>query len=174
MSFLDLIRTRRSVREYKKRPLDKETLDLLAEALLRSPSSAGFDSWEFVFVTERELLRKLARAKPVGVEFLEGAALAVVILGNDRATDVWIEDCSIAATFVQLAAHDLGLGSCWGQIRLRPHEGAATAEGYVQNLLGIPKHLRVNMIVGLGFPDERPEPVPREALDFGKIRRDKY
>jgi nitroreductase len=174
MSFLDLIRTRRSVREYKKRPIDNKTLDLLAEALLRSPSSAGVDSWEFIFVTDPELLRKLARAKPVGVEFLADAALAVVILGNDRATDVWIEDCSIAATFVQLAAHDLGLGSCWGQIRLRPHDRAATAEGYVQGLLGIPGHLRVTMIVGVGFPDESPQPVPREALDFGKIRRDKW
>jgi nitroreductase len=125
-------------------------------------------------VTEPELLRKLSRAKPVGVEFLEGATLAIVILGNNRATDVWTEDCSIAATFVQLAAHNLSLGSCWGQIRLRPHDKTAAAEGYVQSLLGIPKNLRVNMIIGVGYPDERPEPVPREALDFGKIRKNKY
>lgn len=169
MAFIDLIRTRRSVRRYKNRPLSQEIRNLLAEALLRSPSSRGFDSWEFIFVDDPDLLQKLSEAKPVGAEFLAGAALAIVITGNDARTDVWIEDCSIAATFSQLIAHDLGLGSCWAQIRLRPHTAAATADAYVQEVLGIPENFRVNMIMGIGYPDEFPEPVAKERLDFKKI-----
>lgn len=174
MAFIDLIRTRRSVRKYKKRLLDKETISLLEEALLRSPSSRGFNSWEFIFVTDPELLRSLSQAKSVGVEFLAGAALAIVILGNEQKTDVWIEDCSIAAIMVQLLAHDLGLGSCWGQIRLRPHDDSLSAEDYVKALLGVPDKFRVNMIMGLGFPDESRKPVSRESLDFKKIHRNRF
>ncbi len=174
MAFIDLVRNRRSIRRYKKRPLDKETVDLLAEALLRSPSSRGFDSWEFIFVDDPELLHKLSRAKPVGAEFLADAALAIVFAGDDQKTDVWIEDCSIAAIITQLLAHDLGLGSCWAQIRLRPHDGAMSAEGYVQTLLGMPKNLRVNMILGIGHPAETKKPIPREKLDFGKIHRNRF
>jgi nitroreductase len=174
MAFIDLIRSRRSIRKYKKRPLDKDTIGLLEEALLRSPSSRGFNSWEFIFVDDRDMLQKLSQAKPVGVEFLAEAALAIVILGNKQKTDVWIEDCSIAAIIVQLLSHDLGLGSCWGQIRLRPHDDATGAEEYVQALLGIPKDLCVNMIIGIGYPGETKKPVAREKLDFGKIHRDRF
>jgi nitroreductase len=170
MSFIELLRSRRSVRRYQKRPLSQETKDLLAEALLRSPSSRGIASWEFIFVDDPELLKKLADAKPVGAEFLADAALAIVIVGNSSSTDVWIEDCSIAAIISQLTAHDIGLGSCWAQIRLRPHNRATTAEVYVQTLLGIPKNYCVNMIIGIGYPAEFPEPVPMEAINLKKIR----
>ena len=174
MAFLDLVRSRRSVRAYKKAPLNKETKELLMEAILRSPSSRDFDSWEFIFVDDPGLLKQLADAKPVGAGFLSGAALAIVIVGNSAATDVWIEDCSIAATFVQLAAHDIGLGSCWAQIRLRPHTGTVSAEEYVRSLLGTPEHFRVNMIIGVGYPDEHPVPLAKERLDYGRIHQNRF
>jgi nitroreductase len=174
MAFIDLIRSRRSVRAYKERLLDQEKKELLAEAILRSPSSRGFDSWEFIFVDDPGVLKQLAGAKPVGAEFLSGAALAIVIAGNSATTDVWIEDCSIAATFVQLAAHDIGLESCWAQIRLRPHSGTMSAETYVQSLLGIPEHFRVNMIIGIGYPDEHSIPLAKEKLDYGRIHYNSF
>jgi nitroreductase len=174
MSFIELLRSRRSIRKYRKAPIDKSAVDLLAESLLRSPSSRGINPWEFIFVDDGELLAKLSRAKPHGAEFLAGAVLAVVILGDETKSDVWIEDCSIAAIVAQLLAQDIGLGSCWGQIRLRPHDKDTSAEEYVQNLLEIPKHLRVNMIVGLGFPAETKQPVPADKLDFGKIHRNRF
>ena len=174
MAFIELLRSRRSVRRYKKRPLSQETKNLLAEALLRSPSSRGFESWEFIFVDDPKLLRKLADAKPVGAEFLAEAALAIVIAGNDNSTDVWVEDCSIAAIISQLAAHDLGLGSCWAQIRLRPHGGAMTADAYVQAVLGIPINYCVNMIIGIGYPDEFPDPVPMEEINLNKIHYNRF
>ena len=174
MAFIEFLRSRRSVRRYKKQPLNQKTKDLLAEAVLRSPSSRGFDSWEFIFVDDPKLLRKLADAKPAGAEFLAGSALAIVIVGNARSTDVWIEDCSIAAIISQLAAHDLGLGSCWAQIRQRPHNGVLSADDYLRDLLGIPGNFCVNMIIGIGYPDEFPRPIPTEEIDFGKIRYNRF
>ncbi len=55
--------------------------------------------------------------------------------------DVWIEDCSIASLILHLAASDLGLGSCWVQIRKREHDANRTAEEYTKNLLGLVQRL---------------------------------
>ena len=52
-------------------------------------------------------------------------------------SDVWIEDCSIAAIIVHLAAESLGLGSCWIQVRNRQHNAETTSEDYVRDVLGI-------------------------------------
>ncbi|MBN1576628.1 MAG: nitroreductase family protein [Chitinispirillaceae bacterium] len=171
---IDLLRTRRSIRRFTARPLDRETIDLFAEALLRSPSSRGINPWEFIFATEKPMLEKLSHAKVCHAEFLAGAALAVVILGNEETSDVWIEDCSIAAIIVQLLATDLGLGSCWAQLRNRPHDATISAEAYVRQLLGIPEHLRVGMIIGVGYPGETKMPLPSGKLDFNKIHQDRY
>jgi len=172
--FIDLLRKRRSIRRFSGRALDEDTIALFTETLLRSPTSRGINHWEFIFVTDRELLDKLSRSKKQGTEFVAGAALAIIILGNEKKSDVWVEDCSIAAINVQLLATDLGLGSCWGQIRNRPHDDSTSAEAYIQQLLGIPRHLRVGMIVAVGYPAEDKKPVPFEKLDRRKIHVNHY
>ncbi|MCP4601118.1 MAG: NAD(P)H-dependent dehydrogenase/reductase [Proteobacteria bacterium] len=166
---IDLLRTRRSIRKFAKRVLEPEKLSVLEEALLRSPSSRSLNPCEFIFVENSELLLKLSRCKPHGASFLEGAPLGIVVLGDETRCDVWIEDCSIATFIAHLTAHSLGLGSCWIQIRLRPHEGDVTAEEYIQKLLGIPEHVRVLAMVAVGYPDEVKSGRPTESLDQSKV-----
>jgi len=170
MTLIEILRKRRSIRKFTDRPVEKEVVVLFEEALLRSPSSRGIQPWNFILVTESTMIRQLASAKQHGSEFLAGAALAVVITGDETRSDVWTEDCSIAAIIIQLLAVDLGLGSCWAQIRNRPHDAQTSAESFVQSLLDIPRHERVAMIIGLGYPEENPPPVPAEKLDRSKIR----
>jgi nitroreductase len=171
---IDILRRRRSIRVFKQQSITSEDLTQLTEALLRSPSSRGRNPWEFIFIQDRRLIRELSHAKKHGSSFLENTPLAIVILGDDKRSDVWIEDCSIAAIIVQLCAESLGIGSCWVQIRNRPHDDATTSETYVRNLLAIPIHLRVGMIIGLGYPDERKLPISANQLPKGKIYTNKY
>jgi nitroreductase len=172
--FIDLLRKRRSIRKFTGTPLDEATIALFTETLLRSPASRGVNHREFVFVTDRELLETLSRSKRQGTEFITGAAFAIIILGNETKSDVWVEDCSIAAISAQLLAADLELGSCWGQIRNRPHDDTLSAEAYVQQLFDIPHHLRVGMIIAVGYPGETKTTVPFENLDANKIHRNRY
>jgi len=167
---IDLLRSRRSIRKYEARAIEPAKVEILKETLLRSPSSRGLDPWEFVFVDDRDLLGKLARCKPHGAAFLQQAALGIVVCGDSDKSDTWIEDCSIASILVQMAAQSIGLGSCWVQIRLRPHDGEHTAEQYVQELLGIPEHMRVESIIAIGYPAENKKPIPKEDLKHDKIR----
>jgi nitroreductase len=171
---IELLRTRRSIRRYEKRPLDEKSLEVLKEALLRCPSSKGLNPWTFIFVDEPDLLDRLSRAKEFGSAFIRNAALAVVVCADETVSDVWVEDCSIAAVVAHLTAHSLGLGSCWIQIRNRAHSPSMTAENYIRDLLGIPANLRVESVVSVGFPAETKEPVPAGKLQYDKIRPNRY
>lgn len=171
---IEILRTRRSIRKYETKEIDKGSVDILKEALLRCPSSRGFNPWTFIFVDDRELLLRLSQAKEHGSDFLKDAALGIVVCGDETKSDVWVEDCSITSIVVQLTAHSLGLGTCWIQIRNRFHSGEKTAEGYIQELLGIPDHLRVESLISIGYPAESKTPVPFEHLKYEKIRYNGY
>lgn len=80
---------------------------------------------------------------------LRSAVFAVVVAADPTVSDVWIEDASIASVFMQMEAEDLGLGSCWVQIRLRNNE-TTSAEQYVRDRTGIPDNLTVESIIAFG------------------------
>jgi nitroreductase len=171
---LEILRRRRSVRHFLAQPVEPAKIDQLIEAVLRAPSSRGRNPWEFVVVTEAQRLQALSRAKPHGAEFLAGAPLAVVVAADPQRCDVWVEDCAIAAIILQLTAASLGLGSCWVQIRLRPHGDDRTAEAYVREIVGLPAQLAVDCIIGIGYPAENPPGHPRASLLFDHIQRERY
>jgi len=171
---IELLRARRSIRRYTDRPIEPEKIETLKEAVLRSPSSRNFDPWEFIFVDDRELLKKLAVSKQHGSRFLEHAALGIVICADGKKSDVWIEDCSIASILAQMVAQSMGLGSCWIQIRKRMYDDRTTSEDYIRNVLNMPDHVKVESIVAIGYPAETREPLPRENLKDEKIRRNGY
>lgn len=166
---LELLRKRRSIRQFKKERVDQAHIDALKEAVLRSPSSRGIKPWKFWFVQDADLIGKLSLSKEHGSAFLKDAPLAVVVCGDETLSDVWIEDCSIAAAIVHLAAVSLGLGGCWIQIRNRMHSAEKTSEDYVREILGIAHPLRVLAIVAVGLPDRVKAGHPDESLDHGKV-----
>jgi nitroreductase len=172
--FLSLAQSRRSIRKYQNKPVEPEKIDSLVEALLRAPTSRGKNSWDFVVVTDSNLLQKLSSAKPHGASFLKNAALGMVVCANPQISDVWIEDASIASTFIHLAAASLGLGSCWIQIRERMHDDTQTAEAYISEILNLPAHIKVVSIVAIGYPDERKSAHPRESLPYNKVSLNNY
>ncbi|MDJ0784864.1 MAG: nitroreductase family protein [Desulfosarcinaceae bacterium] len=171
---MDLIRSRRSIRRYAERPVEEEKIDLLMEAALRSPSSRGFNPWSFVIVRDRAMLTALAQAKPHGASFLAKAPLAFVICADPTASDVWVEDASIATLYLHLAASDLGLGSCWIQLRKRDHADGGRARDFVADQLGLPTGLEVLAMMAIGYPEAVKAPHPPESLLWEKISWERY
>ena len=114
---------------------------------------------------DRELLGKLSACKPHGADFLEHAALGIVVCGDSRESDTWIEDCSIASILIQMTAQSLGLGSCWIQVRSRRFNDETTSEQHVQDLLGIPGHVKVQSIIAVGYPAEKPDSTARRSIE---------
>lgn len=172
--YLELLKKRRSIRAYADKPVEQDTIDQLIEAALRSPSSRGSTPWEFIVVTDGDLIQALSTAKPHGAGFLKNAKLAFVVCADPAISDVWIEDASIATFSIHLMAESLGLGSCWVQIRERMHDERQTAEAFLADLLGIPEQLKVLSIVSIGSPAEEKPAHSRDKLPFAKVSLNRY
>ncbi len=171
---IELLRKRRSIRRFKDIAIEKEKVDLLKEAALRSPTSKNLHSWEFIFIDDKETIDKLSGVRGQSSNFLKGAPLCLAVLGLEDVNDTWVEDASIAAIIVQLTALSLGLGSCWIQIRNRMHSDNESAESYVRSVLNIPEQCRVVCLVALGYPNEEKDPTPSDKLRWDKIHINKW
>lgn len=172
---LDLLRARRSVRRFADdRPVEPEKIDRLLEAALLSPSSKNLRAWRFVVVRDKETLLKLSAAKPQGASFLKHAALAIVVCGDTATSDVWVEDCAIAAHALHLEAFDLGLASCWVQLRKRRHDENTSSPDYVSALLGLPETIQVLAVVAIGYPVETKPPHDPAGLLWNQVSDERF
>ena len=147
--FIDLARSRKTCRTFKEEPLTEEEMGLIMEAGRLAPSSRKLDDVRLVPVRDVSLIRRLARCKPSSTTPLETATFAVIVAADPRVCDVWIEDASIATIMIQLEAEDLGLGSCWVQVRLRDSD-SGTAEEFVIREAGLDPEWKVLSIVAIG------------------------
>ena len=138
--------------------------EMILKAALLSPTSKNSHSWQFVVVEDKAMLQKLANCKPHGSNFVANCALAIVVLGNPLVSDVWIEDASIASFAMQLQAEDIGVGSCWVQVRERQFDENITAADYVRNALEIPMPYEVLSIIAFGKKEKERKPNDVEAL----------
>ncbi len=171
---IDLLRKRRSIRRFQDKPVSQEDINLLLEAALRSPSSKGINPWEFVVVQDKERIQKLAVAKPHGATFLKNAPLAIVVCADSSKTDVWVEDASIASLILHLAATDMGLGSCWVQIRLREHNEQQSSQQYLGNVLNLPQNILPVAIIGIGHPVEEKDGHAADTLLHNQVSYDQF
>lgn len=166
--FIDLLRQRRSIRKFLDKPVEREKVNQLVEAALRSPSSRGLNPWQFIIVDDKALLKTLSASKEHGSSFLKRAPFAIIVCADDS-IETWIEDCSIASILIQLSAESLGLKSCWIQIRDRQHDRLTTAREFVAGHVNLPANLNIEAIIAIGYPDEEKQPHKLEKLQFDKI-----
>lgn len=158
MDFLEVIDKRHSVRKYSDTPVERELLDAIVRIAQTAPSSRNTHSSSFVIVEERDTLDALSQMRDYGSGLLSGAQAAIVVLGDTSKTDLWVDNCAISATFVQLAATSMDLVSCWVHINGRPckkdEPQGKTAVEYVTELLGIKEGLVPYCCIAIGHPVE--------------------
>ncbi len=170
MELYDVILKRRSVRSYTAEAIPEEKLRRIIEAGLLAPTSRNRKPCEFFVIKDKAMLKSLSEVKPAGGAMLKGCAAAVVVAGDSDKADTWIEDSSIALSYMQLMAADLGVGSCWCQIRLRGSSSGAEAESCVRQLLSAPDNYRIVGILALGMPENEPDPHSPGDADWSKVR----
>ena len=173
-TFKELVSCRRSVRQYTEEVLTPTDVEQIMRAALMSPTSKNSRNWEFVLVEDKAMLKQLSLSKPTGAVFIENCALAIVILTDPTRSEAHVEDAAIAAAFIQLQAEDLGLGSCWVQVRGRQTASGLDSEQYVRDWLGIPSHLTVGSIVTVGRKAKESKPHSEDKLQWEKLHIGKY
>lgn len=167
--FNSMLFKRHSIRRYKDEPLDPQAVKQIFEAALLSPSSKSARPWQFIAVEDSETLKALGGCKKIGAVSFKTAKLAIVVCADPNASDVYIEDCSVAANMMHLQAAALGIGSCWVQIRNRYSENGEPAQNMVKALLNIPDELQVVTIMTFGISDETRKPVDPDKLLWEKV-----
>ena len=155
MDFLEVIDKRHSVRKYSDRPVERELLDAMVRIAQTAPSSRNSRSTSFVIVEDRDTLDALSQMRDYGSSLLAGAQAAIIVLGDTSKTDLWVDNCAISATFLQLAVTSMDLASCWVHINGRPRfkaepEGPGAVE-YVMELLGIKDGLVPYCAIAIGY-----------------------
>lgn len=150
MDFIDLIEKRHSIRSYKNESVDEELLNKIVDCAKLAPSSRNKKPCDYIIVKDKETLAKLSEAKASGSQMLKDAGAAIVVIGDSEKSDVWVEDCSIAMTYLHLAAVNYGLGSCWVQIRKRNAANCEDSGNYVKKLLGINTPFEVLAVLSVG------------------------
>ncbi|UKK50164.1 nitroreductase family protein [Prevotella sp. E13-17] len=172
--FKTLAQMRRSHRKFTSEEIDAEDVKLILRAALMSPTSKGQRAWEFVVVDDKLDLEKLSDAKAMGGQFLKDAPLAIVVLGDPMANDCWIEDGSIAAISMQYQAEELGLGSCWVQMRGRGLSDGTSADTVIRGILDIPENLSVLCVLAVGHKADERQPQNEDKLKWERVHLNKY
>lgn len=168
-SFQQLLLRRRSIRKFTGELLTPDQTRTILEAALLSPTSKNSRSWEFIAVEDKEMLTRLSQCKPNTGSLIAGAALAVVVLGNPLVSDAWIEDASIASINMQLQAEELGIGSCWVQVRNRYYSEMVSSGDYINELLQIPMPLEVVCVIAFGRKEKERTPADLQNLHWEKV-----
>ncbi|MCS6907985.1 MAG: nitroreductase family protein [Anaerolineales bacterium] len=143
LSVAEAIRTKRAVRQFADRPLREEEVLAILNAGRRAQSSKNSQPWHFIAIRERERLVALSKLGE-WAGHLAGAALGVAILTRDPAERFSILfDAGQAAAYMQLAAWEMGIGSCLATI----YQPEAARE-----LLGFPAEYHLRIALSFGYP----------------------
>ena len=160
MDFLEVIEKRHSVRKYSDRLVEKELLDAIVKVAQTAPSSRNSKSSAFMIIEDRDTLDALSQMRDYGASPLKSAQAAIIVMGDESKTDLWVDNCAISATFIQLAVTAMDLASCWihinGRLCLKDEPDGRKSDDYVRELLGIREGLRPYCAVAICYPEEVP------------------
>lgn len=172
MDCMEALLTRTSVRKFKDDPVPDSLLDDLLRAAMAAPSARNLQPWEFITVTLRGTLDRLADIIPYG-KMLHYAPLGIVVCGNtvramaeegDRPL-YWVLDCAAAVENLLLAAHASGLGAVWLGVFPRMERMQAIAE-----LFRLPEAVIPHAVIAAGWPAEDPQ--PKNKFEPARIHRE--
>lgn len=156
MKVSEAIRRKRAIRDFTDEPLPDEVATAILKAGRRSQSSKNRQAWRFIAIRERDTLRQLSKLGQFAGH-LAGAAMGVLILTPPTEKFYGaLFDAGQAAAYMQLAATEMGVGSCLATL----YESQKVAA-----LLGIPEDWQALMAISFGYPAEK------EKLRLAKLLR---
>ncbi|MGB8218407.1 MAG: nitroreductase family protein [Candidatus Methanoperedens sp.] len=174
---IEIIKTRRSVREYKEDQIPDEDIKFLIDCARYAPSGFNTQPWSFLVIKNKDVMRKISEhgkksmipmlepmkdvspkardflvfLKTKGTDMFYNAPLLIIILGNKNAPTVDY-DCPMAAQNMMLAAHSKGIGSCW----IGGVQPALMDEGFLKEL-GAPEGYKAIAPLIFGYPKGKTE-----------------
>ncbi|MDI3543275.1 MAG: hypothetical protein PWP57_880 [Candidatus Atribacteria bacterium] len=164
METLEVIKKRRSVRQFKDLPVEKEKIEQIIDCARLAPSANNFQPWEFIVVTDHIKRKEIANTTDYG-RFIAHSPVCIAVFC--RNTYFYLEDGCAATENILIAARALGLGSCWIAGDKTPYASQ------VAKILGVPDSHRLVSLIALGYPEVEPSP-PRKRILEEVLHWDKF
>lgn len=155
MDTFDALALRSSVRAYAPKKIDRGDLEKLVDAGRRAPTARAVEPWEFVVVTDKNVLSELGRIADHGPFIKDSAACIAVFCDN---TKYYLEDGSAATENILIAAAAMGLGACWVAGDKKPYAPE------VSSLLGVPPEMKLISLIPLGWPAKEQKQLKKREL----------
>jgi len=163
---LDAIYQRRSVRKFTSDPVDRQIVEKLIQDAQMAPSADNLQSRDFIVVTNTAVKKKLTESAHDQKFMVQAPVIIVFCANTPRSSRTYsargelysIQDASISAMMMTLAAHDMGLATCWV---------GAFNDADVAEILMIPHNIRPVCMLALGYPADTPD-IP-DRIDASKL-----
>ena len=152
MNFLELVKTRHSIRSYQPDPIPEDILNDILEAGRWAPSAQNHQPWRYIVFTQKDRIRELAKKTGlIGLSnfFIKDAPCVIIACADMKKNvsinhqDYYLVDTAISFQQMILAAHSHGIGACWL---------AAFSEKALAKYLQIPAHWRIVALAPFGYP----------------------
>ena len=160
MEFFEVVKQRKSVREYSDKKVDKATLEKVIDAGRVAATARNEQPWEFIISSDKEILNKICSMCPNG-PFIKDAPHLIAVFSKD--TKYYIEDCSAATQNMLLAIEALGLGGCWV---------AGDKKDYIEEvrkIFNVPEGYKLVSMISVGYP-KKPQG-PKNKKDLKEVLR---
>ena len=164
MELKKILSSRRSTRKFSDREVEKAKLQNIVDMALSAPPSRNTRSTRLWVVTDKGQLQTISEMRDYGAAFVKNAPVAILVMGDKEKSDLWLDNCAITATILQMAVVDEGLASCWVHVNDRPvkkdEPDGEKADDYLRRELQIPSRYGILCAVALGYSDFQPAPLP--------------
>ncbi|MCX5849676.1 MAG: nitroreductase family protein [Deltaproteobacteria bacterium] len=186
MTFTELLENRRSIRDFKDKTVDLETIKEILQDSCLAPSASNGQPCQFIIISDKQMMKKLSdeSKKNILLDFAEGkqssspnyvdilksekfnvfynAPCLIYVVGskNVRLLDV---DCALAVSYIMFSAVQRGLGTCWINL------GAQIRDPELKAQIGMPDDCRIVAPVIIGYPKAIPAASERHAPQILRV-----
>jgi len=171
---LDVIKTRRSYRDFLDKQVEEKKLNEILKTAQFAPTARNLKLWEFIVVKDKKKRDLLAATKPHSQFANKAPVILIIVSKDDGQTNYWIEDGSISAAFIYLEAENQGLGTCFVQVYKSLRPDGSECEKYVKKILKIPENIHVLCLMPIGYPNKRIPGLSARAFDLKKVHNENY
>ncbi len=156
MDAIEAILSRRSIRKYKKQPVEWEKVGIILEAGRMAPCAGNLQDWRFIVVLDAEKRKQIAEASLQQYWMADAPVHIVIVAELEKSKRFYgvrgerlysVQNCAAAAESMIIAANSIGLGTCWV---------GAFDEDKIKTILNCIEEVRPQIIITLGYADEKP------------------
>ncbi|SHH64963.1 Nitroreductase [Anaerosphaera aminiphila DSM 21120] len=169
----EIIKDRRTIRKFEDKPVPREILEEILQYSLMGPSYGNARPVQFLVVEDKEKLKALSEIETFGTKYIADVPEVILIMADTEISQTWVEECSIAASYLQLLAQEKGLNTSWVNLKSGETNDGVEIQTFLRTLFGIPKNFSTLCMIPIGYGSEKVR--KRDEFDVSsKVHYEKF